>query len=58
MCVFVHAQGIKPAQARGGGGGKKGKNYLHVVVECPLINTRHNSLSADKVGPNQFSGHV
>ena len=34
------------------------QNSVHVVVEWPLINTRHNSLSADKVGPNQFSGHV
>ena len=35
MSVFVHAQGIKTVHA-GGGGGKKGQNSVHVVVECPL----------------------
>ena len=36
MSVFVHAQGIKTVQA-GGVGSKSGKNYVHVVVECPRI---------------------
>ena len=38
MSVFVHAQGIKTVNAGGGDGGvKKWQNYVHVVVECPLI---------------------
>jgi hypothetical protein len=35
MSVFVHAQGIKTVHA--GGGVKKWQNYVHVVVECPLM---------------------
>ena len=34
MSVFVHAQGIKTVHA--GGGVKKWRNSVHVVVECPL----------------------
>ena len=37
MSVFVHAQGIKTVHARGGGGGQKWQNSVHVVIECPLI---------------------
>ena len=37
MSVFVHAQGIKTVHAGGGGGVKKWQNSVHVVVECPLI---------------------
>ena len=33
MSVFVHAQGIKTVNARGGV--KKWQNSVHVVVECP-----------------------
>ena len=36
MSLFVHAQGIKPVHAGGGGGVKKWQNSVHVVVECPL----------------------
>ena len=36
MFVFVHAQGIKTVNTRGGGG-KKWQNSVQVVVEWPLI---------------------
>ena len=35
MSVFVHAQGIKTVHT--GGGGQKGQNSVHVVVEWPLM---------------------
>ena len=35
ISVFVHAKGIKIVHA--GGGAKKWQNYVHVVVEWPLM---------------------
>ena len=38
MSVFVHAQGKKTVHV-GGGGVKQWQNSVHIVVECPLLQT-------------------
>ena len=50
MSVFVHAQGIKTVHA-GGGGGQKWKNYVHVVVECPLMLIKKDNCFKPRTSP-------
>ena len=39
MYVFVHAQGITTVHAKGAV--KKWQNFVHIVVECPLVTNDH-----------------
>ena len=47
MSVFVHAQGIKTVYA--GGWVKQWQNSVHVVVECPLIETNFYTSKNNKI---------